>query len=327
MKNWEFKNILVRVDGKLFFTELSEEQKKIIPDYIEALRTALSSDVPRPPFSNYLCKESIGSIDGLKLAAGNMEYGVCEAIHGETAAAAAFRSFYRRKGENQKLVLGIAADQLGEVPALCGDCRDLLLDEFGPYFEIVSGILDGGLATVINMRNYLFFDFERINGNCVNRTILGYFEKIRDHKKTKNIEHDVYSSNIHPERKYYVMIDTSIGEYFGALDVMCDYHPIYPLRDAIRQVRRENSSFAIKSVHILFENLKDGVLPHVMYRDRQHLLELNAQAEQFCQKEMNPPVFLFDSQGGQLVSMYKTTVKQWLPFAFVPQAFSNNFQK
>jgi hypothetical protein len=150
---------------------------------------------------------------------------------------------------------------------------------------------------------------------------------MKAHWGMNGINNDVYSGDLYPERKYYAMINTSVGKCFGAFDIMCDYHPIYPLRDAIRQIRRGNASLTVKSVCILFKGLKDGVLPHVMYKDRQHLLELNAQAEQFCQKEMNPPVFLFDSRDGQLVSMYKTTVKQWLPFAFVPQAFNNSFQK
>lgn len=327
MKRWEFKNTLLRDNGKVIFTELSEEQKKRIPDYIEVLRVAHSSDVPKPSFSDYFCKEAIGPVGGLKLAAGNIEYGVCKALHGEEAAVAAYRSFYRRKDKNEKVVLGMVSGQSGQIPALCGNCRDILLDEFGLDLEIIAGAFDGGLATVISMRDYLFSDFEKFYNSYIGHGLLSYYEEIMAHWETNGINNDVYSGDLYPERKYYAMINTSIGKYFGAFDIMCDYHPIYPLRDAIRQIRRKNTLFSINNVSILFRGLKDGALPHVMYKDRQHLLELNAQAEQFCQAKMDPPVFLFDSRDGQFVSMYKTNVKQWLPFAFVPQAFNNNFKK
>ena len=334
MRNQKFKNAILRVDGKIFFTELSEEQKKRIPDYIEVLRTAYGSDVPRPSFSNYFSREAIGIVGGPKVPAGNIEYGVCKALHGEEAAVAAFRAIYRRKPENEKVILGIIADQPEEVPALCGNCRDILLDEFGSDFEIVAGSPEFEVTIVINMKNYLFSNFEEGNLPCANIIIMTSIYKhiMKYHKEvTKKIENDVYSGDLHPERKYYAMINTlSRDNYFGALDIMCDYHPIYPLRDAIRQIRRagrENTSFVINGVYILFEGLKNKVMPHVMYKDRQHLLEFNIEVEQFCQKEINPPVFLFDSRDGQLVNIYKTTIKQWLPIPFLPLAFDNNFQK
>ena len=39
MNNFEFKNMIMGDDGKPIFVELSDEQKKRIPDYIEVLRT------------------------------------------------------------------------------------------------------------------------------------------------------------------------------------------------------------------------------------------------------------------------------------------------
>jgi cytidine deaminase len=330
MKRWEFKNTTVGSDGKVIFTELSEEQKKRIPDYIEVLRTAYGSDVPRPPYSNYFCKEAIGVVGGPKVPAGNIEYGVCQALHGEEAAVAAFRGFYRRKPENEKVVLGILADQPGEIPALCGNCRDILFDEFGPDLEVVAGSPEFKSVIIVSMRDYLFPDFEELPFFHISRELYDCYEKLIKYKKDHKIENDVYSGSLHPERKYYAMISTSEGEFFGAIDIMCDYHPIYPLRDAIRQIRRElkNKSFIIHNVCILFEGLEGVVKRHVMYKDRQHLLELNAEIEARLGQQQNPPVFLFDDRhNASLVALFKTTVREWLPFAFVPSAFGNNFQK
>jgi len=181
MDRWIFKNTLLYPDGKVIFTELSEGQKKRIPDYIEVLRVAHSSDVPRPSFSNYFCKEAIGPVGGLKLAAGNIEYGVCKALHGEEAAVAAFRAYYRRKEKNQQIVLGIATSKEGKVPRLCGNCRDILFDEFGLDLEIIAGTLDGGLATVTSMRDYLFDDFEEFRSSCIDNELFSYYVEMRGH--------------------------------------------------------------------------------------------------------------------------------------------------
>src|SRR3989344_5739447 len=106
---------------------------------------------------------------------------------------------------------------------------------------------------------------------------------------------DAYSPpDVHPERKYYAAIYSRKGVYYGALDLMCDYHPIYPLRDAIRQARRSQDP-CVQSVLIVGADTSEdlaGVPPHVMYKDRQHLLELCLQQELVVGVESDPEVCL-----------------------------------
>lgn len=106
---------------------------------------------------------------------------------------------------------------------------------------------------------------------------------------------------------------------------MCDYHPVYALRDAIRQARRANDPFA-QSVVIVSEDFGDKRAPQVMYKDRQHLLELNLQAELLAGKENNPPVWLA-TYGAQrrVTAAWRTSVKEWIPFPFIPRNFGQDF--
>ena len=102
---------------------------------------------------------------------------------------------------------------------------------------------------------------------------------------------------------------------------MCDYHPIYALRDAVRQVRRENDvTTGLTAIYVVC--CGDGTLPpDVMYKDRQHLLELNLQTELIMGKENNPPIYLGTMIKGVLTGMWRTSVKEWLPFPFTASNF------
>lgn len=323
MSKWDFKAIQLNSDGKVEFTALSSTQKSRINKYAEALEIATKSVVANPPFSNYFVKECIGLVNGKMLPAGNIEYGICQALHGEESAIAAFRAHYGRADTDREIILGLVAGNPGNVPAPCGNCRDIMLEDLGKDFEIVSGAADGGIAIVANMSNYLFSNFRNLGVADTPLDILGKIKTaIRQGALLIN---DAYSpKHVYPERRYHALIATLNNNFVGARDVMCEYHPIYALRDAIRQARRANDPF-VQSVVIVCEDFGGGV-PHVMYKDRQHLMELNLQAELLTGQENDVPVYLATYLGQeQITSLWKTSVKEWLPLAFSPRNFGPEF--
>jgi hypothetical protein len=118
---------------------------------------------------------------------------------------------------------------------------------------------------------------------------------------------------------------------------MCEYHPIYALRDAVRQARR-NRSARIKQVVIVAPSAGKDIPPHVMYKDRQHLMELNLQGELMSGDPRDPQVHLitydesnYEKNGrlfeGALAGVWTTSVKEWLPFPFSPANFGPEFVK
>ncbi len=341
MPTWEFKTIRRIGNGKVEFVALSEAQRGRMDSYQEALERAASSNVANPPFSNYFVKESIGVQDSPWpfMKAGNIEYGWCQAIHGEESAVAAFRTIYGRPRTPHKgLVLGIIAGNPEHIANPCGNCRDIMLEDLGEDFEIVTGSAEGGLAVVVKMSNYLF------DPPIARDLDYGDLRSEFDHKLRRVVNHahrlenDAYApGTVHPERRYFAMIDTIGGVFYGAHDVMCEYHPIYALRDAVRQARRDRSA-RIKEVVIAGPSAGDGIPPHVMYKDRQHLMELNLQGELMAGKEHDPPVHLltYDEKqfqphnalfGGALLAAWTTSVKEWLPFPFSPRNFGDEFIK
>lgn len=330
MKDREFKALRRTINGEAELVELSSEQLNRIPVYIKALETADKSQVPDPKFSGYFCKESIGFRTMHK--AGNVEYGFCCALHGEVSGGAVLRaSSDGPRGFDDQLVMGIIADDSeGGKPANpCGDCRDFMLDALGPKLEIVSGPADGGVAVVAKLSDYLF-EFDGSKNFDLNpdfeRNFLGVFLGGNLHVC------DNYSPpDVHPERRYYACINGKYGRYYGALDLMCDYHPIYPLRDAIRQARRARDA-RFDSVIVVGQDVSNGlaeVPPHVMYKDRQHLMEFNLEWELLDDVEIDPPVYLARCQNGldstRVHHVWQTSVKEWLPFPFSPRNFGPEF--
>ena len=337
---WDFKTLS---EGKLphQIIDLSDEQQIRIPKYNEALITAAASTVSSPKFSQYFVKESIGSGSHSAIPAGNIEYGLCQAIHGEESAVAAHRSRLSSLAlpniDTKDLVLGIIAGNPGNIPAPCGNCRDVMIDGLGTDFEIVSGSPEGGLAVVVPMEMFTFDPQDQIDIHSKSRLQVvnnlgmskGDFQEIvsKTLKQGKLLTNDPYSPpNVNPERKYFATIVTKNNLFHGARDVMVDYHPIYALRDAIRQARRNNDSL-IQSVVIVAED-PNVDMPRVMYKDRQHLLEYNLQGELINGSEKDPPVFLVGhDKRGKVTNVWKTSVKEWLPFPFNPRNFGDDFVK
>lgn len=318
MPQWNFKTVKINKNGSAKFTALSKTQTARVNVYTEALKTAKDSTVANPFFSNYFVREGIGIISSKMVPAGNIEYGFCQALHGEESAISAFRSRYHREHQS-KIILGIITRSPDDIVSPCGNCRDIMLDDLGTNLEIVTGTADGGTAIVMTMEQYLFSEFRKTKLPKNTKSIRNLIQMC------ESLTNDAYSPpKVHPERKYHAVIRTNTNIFFGAHDVMCDYHPIYALRDAVRQARRAHDPF-VQSVLILYQDFGSGS-PHVMYKDRQHLFELNLQAELITGQENNPQVFLTTyNDKKQITNTWETSTKKWLPLPFSPRNFGSDF--
>jgi len=294
--------------------------------------------VANPPMSNYFVKSSIGLNYGESLPAGNFEYGLCAAIHGEECCIAVLRSRYGKKLEDpafKPYVLAFAAqrgplrveDFPENIPSCCGNCRDILFENFGKDLEIVDGHPDGGLIMILPMSLCLVDEFEQLWPPHTSGIMDGMFmEKILDTIELGNrYVYDHYSpDNAFVERRYYARIVTKNGDYVGAHDIGDDYHPVYAIRNAVIAARRANDPF----VQQVFVVNSDGNKPHVMYRDRQALAELNYQAEAITGASKDPLVCLvaYNQQDCWRSAAWLTSVKSWLPFWFGPHKFGKEFE-
>ncbi len=329
MNGWQFKVVQRHPSGNWSLSNINLDQQSRVHIYVKVLEVAKISEVPDPKMSNYFCRESIGY--GKMHPAGNIEYGLCKAIHGEGAGVVILRVFSgESKGIGDPLVMGIIADDSedGKPANPCGDCRDIMLDALGPELEIVSGPADGGIAVIAKLSDYLFDEFEdcspTVGLECMTfDTLRMGWEIIYDGFSTQRVP---------PERRYFARINGKVGPYYGALYLIEDYYPIYPLQDAIRQATRVRD-LSFESVLIVGQGTSDALAdtpPHVMYQDRQHLAHLNLAQELLTDTEIDPPVYLVRckkwSDGTNRVHrIWQTSVKEWLPFPFSPRNFGPEF--
>jgi len=225
--------------------------------------------------------------------------------------------------------------EIGRVPTCCGNCRDIMRDSFPTSALIFSGAPNGGKVVLARLTDLLVDDYEitdekEIDGNrpLSSKVKTAIINAICAGRK---LENDIYSPREpHPRRRYYASIDNGLDYYCGAHDVMCDYHPIYALRDAVRQARRENKPQFEYAV-VACRDDGTGLPPDVMYKDRQHLLELNFQQECLVGGKVDPAVYLVtfqeinSSRNFEITKFWRTTVKTWLPYPFTPSAFGQDF--
>ena len=203
---------------------------------------------------------------------------------------------------------------------------------------IFGGHSNGGKVIVARLWNLLGDDYHKspvvyTGGTFLNeedKNIMGDISRLElDLEECTKLENDIYfPGKPNPGRKYYAVLRKPGHVFFGAHDVMCDYHPIYALRDAIRDLRRHP-----KQGGLLFDFVcvaSEHYYPDVMYKDRQHLLELNFQQECLCGCLFDPPVYLAmyeqdEKNCPRIKQIFKTSVKKWLPFAFSPANFGREF--
>lgn len=329
MPKWEFRQLKGSYLGGYGFFYLSPEQKAREPQYEQALETAISSEVAKPIFSNYFVREGV-VVDGEAIPGGNIEYGFCRSLHGEECMVGAFRS--RRGRRVEPFILGIAARNPAHIPNPCGNCRDIMRDDLGQDFEIVCGSREGGMAIVTKMRDFLFEQFQRAN---ISDEFRRHFQRLvfDTFEKGEYLLHDAYSpKNVLPERRYHAAIFGGKMAHYGALDLMCEYHPIYPLRSAIHQARREHDvdlGWVLVVGADTSEELAD-VPPYVMYMDRQHLMELNLEQELVAGRENDDPRVMLvrcrqGANGREIAGAWETSVKEWLPYPFSPRNFGPEF--
>lgn len=297
--------------GNWTFANLDWEQTAKVADYENALETARQSWATNPIFSDFHVKTAIGYAGWPMAQAGNIEYGLCEALHSEEAAVGALRSAYEKRALRGPIILGCMVAKPGNPAMPCGNCRDIMLAELGPDFEIVAGADVGGLAVVTQMKDYLFDNFKALKSRWPSNLKTEILETVQ---KGDTLMNDAYSLGAHQSLQYHASIVTATYHHFGARDIMVDYHPLYALRDAIRQARRNNDPM-IKRVIIVCQDFGGGP-PQVMYKDRQHLLELNLQAELISGSKQNPPVFLATHHDGRITNVWVTSIKRWLPMPF-----------
>lgn len=330
MPKWELMRLVITKNGEHSLRPLTKVERVMAPYYLMLLTRASEAKSGNPIFSGYHVKGCVGAGELAIAQSENVESGNCDSLHLEVAVIAALASRQNSIENPVTPALVILAGHKSGTPKRfampCGGCRDFLRDTVGEDCILICGTSDGGTAVIATLADVLFEDYARVPLSKIDVLNISITQTIREGEALMdNPSHDPLKC---PLRNYFVSIATGESAvtdrmYFGAMSNEEDFHPIYPVEDAVRAMRRAKDPY-IKSVMIVAEG--DGTMPpSVMYRDRQRLLGAAIRRAILTGKHYDPTVRLFTHTKGTITGAWKTSAAEWLPLPFSPRNFGPKF--
>jgi cytidine deaminase len=279
-----------------------------------------------PDQSGYFVRTAGITEHGTFHTGGNKEYGHSDAfIHGETAVVSGLRDLTSDRIE------AIAWYQKGEIKAgdcgrPCGNCRDVLSKYCDPDLVLLNGNENAFVLT--HLRDYLFEDFKKVNLDKYSKYYSnGYYLNIGIDAARKG--NDIYLPEKMKQEVYGAVLVSKRGKsWSGSHYSNVAYDSVTPVMNAIinwygnypRGSIAEN--LRLEKLLIVGEKIN----PHVFYRDRQAILELDEILRKFTN---NPNPLRVEIVNVEQVSLqervvkevYETNTEEWLPRPFSPGAF------
>ncbi len=302
-----------------FFPHLPEDLAEYQPHLgrlVEGIRAAKCT----PDQSHYEVREGVVLKNGALILGGNHEYGRTCGIHGEESLMANVLQQLGREHLDDVVALGILVHDT-VIPQPCGNCRDVLaayfLERGGCYRPDlpVLGIgpeKDGKTEiAVARLADYYVEDFTRFEGKLprdVKRAV-------REAEKAYRFAYNLYGKDAatHPTGAAAIARRGRRKGLAGALDLLIGTKGIYPGTfvgdvayhplEAVAVAK--GSAYAHGAADIEAMVIVAEEMPHVPYRQRQYLVEINPDLD----------VWLVSLSTGEA---YITSPKEMLPNNFGP---------
>jgi len=261
-----------------------------------------------PSQSGFYVKTAGLTQSGKTVLGGNMEYGLCSAIHGEESVIANWAQACSL--DDRISAIAFASEDVGpDSPWVtsCGNCRDLVREYCDPEGFFLDGNPDG------LYRKYpfskLFFDaFHQIDN--IRRRVTS--KAIESAVNAMQRSYDIYSG-----ATYGASIITDSGVFSAGFEGDVAYHPTLPIRNAItclKYASSEKGRFNTKQVVIAGPKALD-----VPYKDRQYLFEFVDGLRAGGIRKAPLEVYLIPATGADIqMEAWKTDSDEWLPFPFSP---------
>lgn len=291
--------------------ETTEEERSRALEAVIASQDANAT----PRQSGYHVRAAAWTKNGI-YPGGNMEYGLSDAfIHGESAAVT--HAYAREKNPDIKAI-GFSSeattpDELIVRP--CGNCRDILNDYVSPDTLIANG--NEHVVMIGRLSSYLAQDFERAED----------FEWWNEEEFWPGAESvswgiDAFLPDELKGRMYGAVLlgkEEIVGSHYtnGAYDSTT---PGVVAINALRYVG--NVEMDLKRV--VYAHFGDELTPpHVFYRDRQAMLEMDEVIARQVSRSGKLPVSLLsiDRDTQQVIGEWRTNTAEMLPYPFTPGEF------
>ncbi|MEK6942656.1 MAG: cytidine deaminase [Nanoarchaeota archaeon] len=287
--------------------------ESVDPRWVSALEVALTSQAT-PDQSGYHVNAGGVTKKGNFVSGSNHEMAITDTVtHGEEAViVAALETFGR---EDPIEVIAFAGLGGGEIASPCGNCRDSIRQYADPNnLVIINAPREGGKAVLVPGRAYFKSDFIEVKETGELR-----FAAIKQAVLAEQSAYDIYSTKSSP-KIYGAVIACENGSIFrGSFRGDVAYHPDLPISAAIANFRDGSDDPSRKSIREIVV-ASTGSIPDVMYKDRQHALELAEAMQSLNGRSGNPlPVYLVNMGNDGSMKIFKTDTNEWLPHRFSPK--------
>lgn len=266
-----------------------------------------------PSQSGFFVRTAGMTKNGMYYKGGNKEFAHSHAIpHGETAVASGLLDLtdspievigWHQKGE-------ITSENFGRP---CGNCRDYLREFCKPETFFLNG--NENAYVVTQLKDYLFEGFKKMEDPKVRKSDL------KETFKALLGSNDVYLPEDLKPDVYGAALVTHDGMVWpGGLYTNVGYDPVNAVMNAINNWRWNYPTGEVLDKRLRIRKLLvvgGAKMPHIFYRDRQAILELDEILRKYTRNSEPLKVQILDANGGS----YETNVEEMLPRPFSPGAF------
>lgn len=275
-----------------------------------------------PYQSNYFVKTAAMTQSGKFVIGSNHEMALTETItHGEEAVIARALDNY---GDQDKIVTIAFEGPTNEdgkayIGSPCGNCRDSI-EQYCDMDALVllEGSSKKGPISYMPGNRFFFEDYETARKTPGNEA--GFLQA----KKGLHTAYDYLVPKEKQDQLYGAAILTEDGRIFrGSFKGDAAFHAVNPISAALCNLRDsadDPERINLKEVYVVGKKQK----PKVLYKDRQHLLEM-VEAMRIYKGDdpLEPiPITLYQLGGrNQVQKAWKTDSQEWLPHSFSAAAF------
>ncbi|MCL4384216.1 cytidine deaminase [Patescibacteria group bacterium] len=199
----------------------------------------------------------------------------------------------------------------------CGRCLDILSAYASPDLAIVVG--DSRRVSLTYLKDYLFADFanvplDRVSPRGQDEAVLALKRGI-----------DAYLPETHKDQVYGVALVGKDQIWRGSLYTNASYDAVTPILSAIQTWRNTLplEPYDYSHFHLTKAVVASFQRPHIFYRDRQALTDLD-ELIRLKFPSLGPlPVDMLqvDSKTLRPLQAWRTNAAEWLPFPYTPSSF------
>ena len=289
--------------------------------------------LPNPGYSGFYVEGRMGIVEHPEISVPlfNLEHGEGDALHGEEVGGSLLRAIVGPSLPQKRVVMGFPGEG---TPVSCGGCLDFMRENFSPRSLTIVADSKNHKIGIWRLQDHFFpiDDSLKVIKNKLPRQIAQIVDELTPDDFDRGGYWPYHNSEVHPERHYSAMM--FVGNRFfkeGGYGPV-DYRTTPAVQMLMQQIMPAEKFAYLTELHspgdvadfcLYILGSYRGVVPDVVYKDRNQLLELEHRLSKMWGKpDLAIPVAIvnYNKKGNKEIRF--TNSKEWLPDPFHPRILS-----